>query len=162
MAGALPACKDVTSQQRLLAMRLACSGQFTAAQIADQLGISRRQFFNWASALKAGGVEKLLERQHGGGTAPRIKGRTLEEFIAGLREGRWKRAKEIQQWLKSRHQINLKPSGVYCWLGKVGGVLKVPRKTHAKKDAQPRESIHSDATAPHKFISFHCRPTARS
>ena len=25
--------------------------------------------------------------------------------------------------------------GVYYWLGKLGGVLKVPRKTHAKKDA---------------------------
>ncbi len=136
VAGALSACKEVHAQQRLLAMRLACSGQFTAAQIAEQTGVSRRQFFNWASALKAGGVEKLLEREHGGGAAPRITGKTLEEFMAGLREGRWKRAKEIQQWLKSQHQIKLKPSGVYYWLGKLGGVLKVPRKTHAKKDAR--------------------------
>jgi transposase len=133
---ALPGCKDVRDQQRLLAMRLACSGQFTAAQIAEQVGISRRQFFNWASALKAGGVKKLLERQHGGGAAPRLKGKTLEELVAGLREGRWKRAREIQQWLQSRHQVKLKPSGVYYWLGKLGGVLKVPRKTHAAKDAR--------------------------
>src|ERR1700744_5533196 len=96
VAEALRGCKDVGAQQRLLAMRLACGGQLTAGQIAEQVGISRRQFFNWSNALKAGGVEKLLEREHGGGAPPRIKGRTLEEFTAGLREGRWKRAKEIQ------------------------------------------------------------------
>ena len=80
VAEALSDCKEVSAQQRLLAMRLACSGQFTAGQIAEQVGISRRQFFNWSSALKTGGVEKLLEREHGGGAAPRIKGKTLEEI----------------------------------------------------------------------------------
>ena len=153
VADALPACKDVSAHQRLLAMRLACSGQFTAAQIAEQVGISRRQFFNWAGALKAGGVEKLLEREHGGGAAPRIKGKTLEEFVAGLREGRWKRAKEIQQWLKSQHQIKLKPSGVYYWLGKLGGVLKVPRKTHAKKDARQAAEFQQTLCAKLKSLN---------
>ncbi|MGZ5700600.1 MAG: MBL fold metallo-hydrolase [Burkholderiales bacterium] len=49
-------CKDVKSQQRLLAARLAASGQLTAAQIAEQLGISRRRFFDWMNALKAAGL----------------------------------------------------------------------------------------------------------
>ncbi len=64
------------------------------------------------------------------------RSKTCWRSLAGLREGRWKRAREIQQWLKSRHQIKLTPSGIYYWLGKLGGVLKVPRKTHAKKDAR--------------------------
>jgi transposase len=131
----LASCTDVTAQQRLLAMRLACSGQLTAAQIAEQVGISRRQFFNWVDALKAGGVAGLLAREHRGGSAPKVQGRVLEEFQAGLKTGRWKRAKEIQQWLRSQHQVKLGLKGVYYWLGKLGGVLKVPRKTHAKKDA---------------------------
>jgi hypothetical protein len=46
VAAALPGCTDVKSQQRLLAMRLAASGHFTATQIAEQIGISRRQFFH--------------------------------------------------------------------------------------------------------------------
>jgi predicted DNA-binding protein (UPF0251 family) len=46
VADALATCQDVQDQERLLAMRLAASGQLTAAQIAEQLGISRRQFFN--------------------------------------------------------------------------------------------------------------------
>jgi transposase len=135
VAEALATCQKVPDPQRLLAMRLAASGQLTAAQIAEQLGISRRQFFNWVSALKKGGGEGLLARAHGGGPAPRVQGQALEEFQAGLPVGRWKRAKEIQQWLRRRHQVKLGLKGVYYWLGKLGGGLKAPRKAHARKDA---------------------------
>ena len=132
---ALAECKEVRSHQRLLAMRLAASGQFTAAQIAGQLGVSRRQFFHWAKALKTGGVARLLQRDHGGGQPARIHGTMLAELQAGLQAGRWKRAKEIQAWLRQRHETKLTVKGVYYWLGKLGGVLKVPRKTHTHKDA---------------------------
>lgn len=66
----LKVCRDVKKQQRLLAARFAASGQFTADQIAEQLGISRRRFFDWINALKAGGIAGLLERKHGGGAKP--------------------------------------------------------------------------------------------
>jgi transposase len=116
-------------------MRMAASGEFTAAQIAAQVGCSRRQFFNWVGALKTGGVAGLLRREHKGGPKPQITGKALEEFQAGLQTGRWKRAKEIQQWLEQEQQVKLKLGGVYYWLGKLGGVLKVPRKAHAQQDA---------------------------
>ena len=132
---ALEQCQNVKDHQRLLAMRMAASGEFTAAKIAEHLKISRRQFFNWLTALKSGGVDGLLERKHGGGAPPNVKGRILDELQEGLRQGQWKRAKEIQQWLARRHRVKMAMSGVYYWLGKLGGVLKVPRKTHAKKDA---------------------------
>ena len=131
----LRTCKDTKAQQRLLAARMAASGQFTAAQIAEQIGVSRRRFFDWMSALKAGGVEGLLQRQQGGGAVAQVHGAVLTELKAGLAAGRWKRAKEIQQWLRERHAVKFKLTGVYYWLGKLGGVLKVPRKTHARKDA---------------------------
>ncbi len=134
VSAALAEVKDVQSHRRLLAMRLAASGEFTAAQIAEQIGVSRRQFFHWVNALKQGGVEQLLEREHGGGAPARVQGKVLEELQAGLRAGRWKRAKEIQQWLEQSHNTRLSEKGVYYWLGKLGGVLKVPRKTHAHKD----------------------------
>jgi len=135
VADALSTCTDVQAHQRLLAMRLAASGQLTADQIAQQVGISRRQFFNWVSALKQGGVTALLAREHGGGVPPQVQGKVLDEFQAGLKAGQWKRAKEIQQWLRSQHRVKLGLKGVYYWLGKLGGVLKVPRKAHAKQDA---------------------------
>jgi transposase len=132
---ALARCTDIISQRRLLAMRLACSGQLTAAQIAEQVSISRRQFFNWVEALKEGGVAGLLAREQRGCSKPKVQGEVLAEFQAGLKAGRWKRAKEIQQWLHTQHQVKLGLKGVYYWLGKLGGVLKVPRRTHARKDA---------------------------
>jgi transposase len=135
VVAALAQCRNVKDHQRLLAMRMAVSGEFTATQIARHLEVSRRQFFNWLTALKKGGVAGLLERKHGGGAPPSVKGRILEELQEGLRKGEWKRAKEIQRWLAHQHQVKMATSGVYYWLGKLDGVLKVPRKTHAKKDA---------------------------
>src|ERR1039458_8041010 len=132
---ALADCDNVSDQQRLLAMRLACGGQLTGAQIAEPVGVSGRQFFNWVGLLKAEGVAGLLPNLHRGGPPPKVKGKVLAEFQAGLKAGRWKRAKEIQHWLRRAHQVKLGLNGVYYWLGKLGGVLKVPRKTHAKKDA---------------------------
>jgi transposase len=135
VAAALETCQHVKDHQRLLAMRMAASGEFTADQIAGQLNVSRRQFFNWLKAARSGGVEALLERNHGGGARPALAGRTLEEFKEGLRTGRWKRAREIQRWLQAERGVKVGLTGVYYWLGKLGGVLKVPRKAHAKKDA---------------------------
>jgi len=135
VSAALEACQNVKDQQRLLAMRLVASGSYTAEQIAMHLKVSRRQLFNWMTALKESGVEGLLKRGHGGGPEPSVKGKVLKEFQDGLRQGRWKRAKEIQEWLRCRHRVKMGLFGVHYWLGKLGGVLKVPRKTHAKKDA---------------------------
>ncbi len=135
VAAALDKCENVKDHERLLAMRMAASGEFTAAQISEHLEISRRQFFNWLAALKEGGVSRLLERRHGGGASPSMTGPVLEEFKEGLKQGQWKRAKEIQRWLAHQHRVQMGVEGVYYWLGKLGGVLKVPRKTHAKKDA---------------------------
>jgi len=141
VATALSDCKDVKSHQRLLAVRMAASGEFTAQQIAEQLGISRRRFFDWIKMLKSGGLTGLLECDHGGGATPRITGGVLKELQDGLRAGRWKRAKEVQHWLRQRHEKRLSLDGVYYWLGKLGGVLKVPRKAHAQKDADQGEEF---------------------
>ena len=69
------------------------------------------------------------------GLRPRVQGQVLAEFQAGLPAGQGKRAKEMQPWLRRQHQLQLGLKGVYYWLGKLGGVWKAPRTTHAKKDA---------------------------
>ena len=132
---ALVDCKDVRSHQRLLALRMAASGQFTAAQIAEQNGVSRRQFFHWVNALKAGGVARLLERDHGGGQPAQVHGSTLAELQAGLQTGRWKRAKEIQQWLRQRHATQLRSEGGVLLAGKIGRGLEGAAQDPRKKDA---------------------------
>jgi transposase len=147
VADELRRCREVKSQQRLLAARLAASGQLTAAQIAEQQGIRRRRFFDWMNALKAGGVAGQLEGQQCGGALPQVQWDALKELQAGLQSGWWKRAKEIQHWLRERQTIRLKLAGVYYWLGKLGGVLKVPRKTQAQKDAVQAEGFQGTLCA---------------
>ena len=107
----------------------------TAAQIAEQLGVSRRQFFNWVNALKAGGVAGLLEREHGGGAPAQIKGPMQEQLLAGLQRGHGNGPKRSSFGCGKNTKPACSLKGVYYWLGKLGGVLKVPRKTHARKDA---------------------------
>ena len=58
-----------------------------------------------------------------------------------MRAGKVRRAKEAQAWITARTKVALALSSVYTLLGKAGGVLKVPRKTHAKKDAAAAETF---------------------
>ena len=147
VASALETCRDVKDHQRLLAMRMAASGQFTASQIAEQIGISRRQLINRARMLKDGGVDGLLRRAHGGGAPPSVRGEVLEQLEAGLKQGRWKRAREIQSWLADRHKVELGLSGVYYWLGKLGGVLRCrARSTRERTRPRPGSSSGRSAT----------------
>src|ERR1035441_11015274 len=81
---ALADCDNVSDQQRLLAVRLACGGQLTGAQIAEPVGVSRRQFFNWVGLLKAEGVAGLLAKRHRGGPPPKGKSKGVEGVPAGL------------------------------------------------------------------------------
>ena len=120
-------CSDDISRRRLIALRMAATGEFTAARIARQVGICPRQVHNWLSVFAARGIERYLERKHGGGRSARLRGKILEEFRTGLQEGRWKRAREIQEWLQQRHHVSLGLSGVYFWLGRLRDGRTIPR-----------------------------------
>jgi transposase len=136
LEGAMRQCDQVGDYQRLLAIRLASSRLLTAAQIAHQLAISRRLFFQWVKRFQQGGVEGLLRRDHGGGAPPQLPPAVQAQLVEGLQTCRWKRAKEIQHWLVYQHGIHLGLSGIYYWLERLGAVLKVPRSSHAKRDPQ--------------------------
>jgi hypothetical protein len=51
-----------------------------------------------------------------------------------LEAGKFRRAKEAQAWIKKRTRQTLSESGVRKVLRRLGGKLKVPRKSHTKKD----------------------------
>jgi hypothetical protein len=65
--------------------------------------------------------------------------------VEKLKTGEFRRAKEVQAWVKSKANKSLSLSVLYYWLGKVGGVLKMPRKTHLKKDAAQGEAFRKEA-----------------
>jgi transposase len=132
------------ARKRLLVVRLVAQHELTAAQIAEAVGVSRASVFNYVETMESRGVAGLLERGHGGGPEATLEGADQVAFLAQLRAGKFRRAKDAQAWIRERTQRSLALSSVYTILGKAGGVLKVPRKTHAKKDAAATTAFQRD------------------
>lgn len=122
------------ARTRLQVIRLIAQHELTAQQIADAVGLCRASVFNCCAAFQAGGVAGLLRRTHTGGPPPTVSAAVQADLVRGLAAGRWRRAADVQRWLAERTGRQLTLPTIYYWLGKVAGVLKVPRKAHVKQD----------------------------
>jgi transposase len=96
--------------------------------------VSRKTVFNYRDIVMAEGVDGLLRRDWGGGLVSVVRGPLKDEFIERLEDGQFRQAKDAQQWIKKRTRKTLTESGVRKILRRLGGKLKVPRKSHAKKN----------------------------
>ena len=135
------------ARRRLQVLRLVAQHELNAAQIAAVTGVSRASVFNYLAAFEHGGVAGLLQRGHRGGPKPTVRGQAHQEFVAQLRKGKFRRAKEAQAWIKRRTRKSLALSSVYTVLRKAGAVLKVPRKTHARKKAAAAKAFQRELPA---------------
>lgn len=135
------------ARQRLLVIRLVAQHELSAERIAAAAGVNRSTVFRYLENFQAGGVAQLLHRDYTGGKEPTLAGTDHTAFVEQLRSGKFRRAKEAQAWIKQRTNRALALSSVYTLLGKAGGVLKVPRKTHAKKDAAKTEAFKTELPA---------------
>ncbi len=98
-------------------------------------GVSRQTVFTYRDKVLAEGVAGLLKRDWQGARVPTVRGAVAEEFIRRLEAGRSSgRARDAQAWIKKRTRRSLSESGVRKVLRRLGGKLKAPRKSHAKKD----------------------------
>jgi len=134
---------DERGRKRLQVIRLVAQHQLKASQIAQAAGVGRRSVFNYIESFIKGGVAALLATHYEREKRGSVDTRTQEALREQLRQGTFKRAKEARAWLENR-SIKLSLSSVYYWLGKAGGVLKVPRKTHVKKDAAKAHSFREE------------------
>ncbi len=131
--------------KRLWVLRLVAQHQHSAQQIAELVGVSRSTVFHYLEKfLNEGGVEGLLKRNYHGGKRPTVTPAMQQELKDRLARGEFIRAKEVQGWVKQRTGRLLDLDTIYYWLGKVGGVLKVPRKTHVKKKAAEVEEFRRE------------------
>ena len=131
-------------RQRLQAMQMAAQGKWTLQQIGDAVGAGRSTVAGWLKLLRGQGLAALLEWKKGQGAPSQLTAEVQAAVHAGLAAGRWRRARDLQGWLQKEHGIEMGLGGAYYYLGKAGGVLKVPRKTHAKKDAAKAELFKAD------------------
>ena len=134
LAGELASAQRARDHQRLMAVRLAMSGELTLAQIGKAVGRARSTVAEWMRVVRASGLAALLALHQGRGSAPQLKAKARKELRTGLRRGRWRRLKDAQQWLATRHRVHLGLGGVRYWVKKAGAVLRVPRKAHARQD----------------------------
>jgi transposase len=132
------------ARKRLLVLRLVAQHELNAERIAQAVGISRKSVFNYLDQAQEGGVEGLLNREHGGGGTATLEKEDHAAFVEELKKGSFRRAKDAQRWIRERTQKHLALSSVYTILGKADGVLKVPRKTHVKKDAAKVEAFRQE------------------
>ena len=65
---------------------------------------------------------------------------------------KFRRAKDAQAWIKKRTRQTLSDSGVRKVLRRLGGKLKVPRKSHAKKD--PAKAAAFKVALPQKLAAI--------
>jgi transposase len=122
------------ARRRLLVVRLVAQHELTVTEIMKVADVSRQTVFTYRDKVVAGGVAELLRRKHAGGKKPAVRGAVAAEFLARLTEGKFRRAKDAQAWIKKRTRQRLSESGVRKVLRRLGGKLKVPRKSHVKKD----------------------------
>ena len=122
------------ARRRLLVVRLIAQHELTVAQIMRVADVSRQTVFTYRDKVVADGVAGLLQRGHGGGPVPTVRGAVAAELIERLEAGQFRQARDAQAWIKKRTRKNLTESGVLQLLRRLGGKLKVPRKAHAKKD----------------------------
>ena len=122
------------ARQRLLVVRLIAQHEMTSEQIAQVADVSRKTVFNYRDTVLREGVAGLLKRDWAGGRTPVVRGALAEEFVHRLETGQFRQARDAQAWIKKRTRKKISESGALKVLRRLGGKLKMPRKSHAKKD----------------------------
>lgn len=135
---------DGWRKRRLLAVKLVSHGEMTSGQIADLCGIARGHLFVWMKTVREQGLDALLERAKPGpqeGICRGIKPAVIQELKGKLEASEFATVQQARRWLKKVHRIERPYASVWNWLKKFGGVLRVPRPSHSKKDPQAEQAF---------------------
>ena len=133
--------RDPRKRERLQAIKLAMSGQYTFEEISEVVGRSRSVIQIWVDRFETDGLEGLKRKKAPGKISPIAREEVFKGIRQGLEKGTWRTAGQIAAWLKKEHGVQRTGQSLYYWLGKLGGALKVPRPVHIKKDIQATENF---------------------
>lgn len=135
------------ARNRLLVVRLIAQHELTVAQIMKVADVCRQTVFVYRDKVVEEGVAGLLKRGKAPGNLPVVRGAVRAEFVQRLEAGQFRQARDAQAWVKKRTRKTLSESGVRKVLRRLGGKLKVPRKSHAKKDPAKAEAFKAELPA---------------
>ncbi len=105
--------------------------------------MGRTSVFRYLEVFLRRGVAGLLKRRYKGKKAT-LKGSQKSAFVRRLEKGEFRRAKEAQNWVQERTGVRLALPSIYKLLGKLGGGLQVPRKTHIRKEPARSEAFKTE------------------
>jgi len=135
------------ARKRLLVVRLIGQHEHTVAQIMKIAGVCRQTVFTYRDKVVTDGVEALLKRRWAGARKPAVHGAVAEEFVAKLEAGGFRQARDAQKWIAKRTRKELTESGARKVMRRLGGKLKVPRKSHRKKDQAASDAFKAELPA---------------
>jgi len=137
--------KDVRERERLEVLRLACTGQYTLAEMADETGRARSVVATWLTKFKREGLDAMLARAKPGASAsPLHDGQIQADLQTEIAAGNFRTAKQLMGWLQKKHGVQLTLWGAYYWLRKCRAKLKVPRPVHLKKKPMAAENFPAE------------------
>jgi transposase len=110
-------------------------------------GVCRQTVFTYRDKVVTDGVEALLKRRWAGARKPAVHGAVAEEFVAKLEAGVFRQARDAQKWIAKRTRKKLTESGARKVMRRLGGKLKVPRKSHRKKDQAASDAFKAELPA---------------
>lgn len=134
-------------KQRLLAIKLAARGQHTGSEIGELCSLSRTSVFSLVKAVRQGGLEAIWQRNPGGrpeGWRKGVEPEVMKEFEAKLAGHEFVTLQDAVRWLRDEHKIKTSYNRVWYWAKKLGGVLRVPRPSHSKKDPAAAEAFRKN------------------
>lgn len=129
--------KDVRKRERIEVLYWLKTGQVkNMVMAANQIGRSYWTVKRWLRSYSAGGLEKLMERRHGGGNKLTIPKEILEELDKRLkrREG-FSSYGAIQAWLLKEYALEIKYKTLHKIVhNRLGASPKVVRPQSAAQD----------------------------
>lgn len=134
----LKVSKNTTEKDRLRMLYLLKSGEAkTRKEVACLLGMCRETIGQWLAKYETGGLELLLERRYAPGRQSYMTPSQLETLRSKLNEpDGFSSYVEIHQYVTETFGVAISYKGIYDLVrNKWGAKLKVPRKSHIKKNA---------------------------
>ncbi len=132
------------ARKRLLVVRIIAQHEHCVAGIMKIAGVSRQSVFNYRDKLMEEGLEELLKRDWAGARTPVVHGELTEKFIDELKAGTFRQARDAQKWIEKRTRKKLTEGGVRKLIHRLGGKLKMPRKSHRKKDQAAADAFRAE------------------